>query len=137
MSFLRIAIFFAIDAHQDQTYDAPTGPEPYYLHALRVMLAVRPEDRIVAVLHDVLEDAGTLPTWLSPQEEETLRLLTRETHESYADYIKRIARATGPAGEMARRVKLADLEDNLANNPEPRLAQRYRAAKIILLGGVI
>ena len=43
-----------------------------------------------------------------------LELLTRQAGESYELYILRIAYAPGPAGRLARVVKLADLDDHLA-----------------------
>ena len=43
-----------------------------------------------------------------------LELLTRPPDESYELYILRIAYARGPAGRLARVVKLADLDDHLA-----------------------
>lgn len=56
MSSLERAIAIAARAHEGQVDKAGM---PYILHPLRVMLAVRtPEERIVAVLHDVLEDTA-------------------------------------------------------------------------------
>lgn len=54
MSTLERAIVVAARAHEGQ-YDK--GGAAYILHPLRVMMRVStPEQRIVAVLHDVLED---------------------------------------------------------------------------------
>ena len=47
-------------------------------------------------------------------ERDALDLLTRQAGESYELYILRIAYAPGAAGRLARRVKLADLDDHLA-----------------------
>src|SRR5207245_1920141 len=53
---LERAIQIAASAHQRQ-FDQ--GGSPYFLHPLRVMLRLKSEpDRIVAVLHDVLEDTA-------------------------------------------------------------------------------
>ena len=58
-SMLNDAIVIAIKAHADQTDKAG---QPYILHPLRVMLAQRTDEaRIVAVLHDVVEDCRTGP----------------------------------------------------------------------------
>jgi guanosine-3',5'-bis(diphosphate) 3'-pyrophosphohydrolase len=54
MSTLERAICIAASAHAGQVDKAGA---PYILHVLRVMLAMSSEEeRIVAVLHDVLED---------------------------------------------------------------------------------
>ena len=54
MSTLERAIAIAATAHAGQK---DKGGHPYILHPLRVMLALQKEDeRIVAVLHDVVED---------------------------------------------------------------------------------
>ena len=54
MSTLERAIAVAARAHEGQ-YDK--GGAAYILHPLRVMMRVStPEQRIVAVLHDVIED---------------------------------------------------------------------------------
>ncbi len=54
MSSLERAIALAAQAHAGQV---DKGGAPYILHPLRVMLRLtHPEARIVAVLHDVLED---------------------------------------------------------------------------------
>ena len=53
MGTLERAIEIAARAHAEQ-HD-PSG-EPYILHPLRMMLKLNaPDDRIVAVLHDVIE----------------------------------------------------------------------------------
>ena len=53
MCTLERAIEIAARAHAEQ-HD-PSG-EPYILHPLRMMLKLNaPDDRIVAVLHDVIE----------------------------------------------------------------------------------
>jgi len=113
---LEDAIALAAHWHRGQRYPSVRG-EPFILHPLRVMLQLDSDDaRIVAVLHDVLEDtacsvvdlrrAGYLERVI-----EALDRLTRRDGEAYEPYIERIAEDT-----LARQVKLADLKDNLANN---------------------
>ena len=105
------AILLAARAHRGQVDKAG---EPYILHPLRVMLRLKDEaDRIAAVLHDVIEDTGITEESLRDQgySEEVLGALdalTRRQGESYADFIERVA-----GNPLARRVKLADLADNL------------------------
>ncbi|MGE0278319.1 MAG: hypothetical protein AB7R40_23230 [Nitrospiraceae bacterium] len=118
------ALVFAARAHQNQQY----GDRPYIFHPMRVAELVMPEYRVVAVLHDCLEDAGRLPFWLSYPEKLAVHLLTREKKQPYAEYIDRIALATGWPGECARAVKLADIADHLSHSPIPSQETRYRKA---------
>jgi hypothetical protein len=97
----------------------------YLLHPLRVALAVSPPARVVAVLHDVIEDTEvTLEEFrrhgLGEYELSALTLLTKrpEDEADYAAFIQRIARADGVAGDLAREVKLADVRDNLGRMPD-------------------
>ena len=86
---------------------------PYILHPLQVMDGVEGlEAKIVAVLHDVVEDT---PVTLDDLEREgfsgdVLAAVLCVTHaggETYADYVVRCR-----ADPIARRVKLSDLADN-------------------------
>ena len=53
---LENAIKIAVEAHTGQV---DKGGNPYILHPLRVMLSLdREEERIVGVLHDVVEDCA-------------------------------------------------------------------------------
>lgn len=91
---------------------------PIIEHVGRVAASVRPEARAVAWLHDVLERApiDTLELrarGLTSDELLALELLTRPVSESYEVHALQIAHAVGVAGELARHVKLADLEDHV------------------------
>jgi (p)ppGpp synthase/HD superfamily hydrolase len=111
MSTLEKAIHIAVQAHAGQTDKAGS---PYILHPLRLMLEMRSEtEMIAAVLHDVVEDSEwTLDTLRAEGfSEEILSAadcLTRRQGESYTAFIERIKE-----NAIARRVKLADLEDNM------------------------
>jgi (p)ppGpp synthase/HD superfamily hydrolase len=113
---LEDAIALAAHWHRGQRYPSLTG-EPFILHPLRVMLQLDSDTaRIVAVLHDVLEDTACSVVDLrcagySDSVIEALDRLTHRDGEAYEPYIERIAEDT-----LARQVKLADLTDNLANN---------------------
>jgi (p)ppGpp synthase/HD superfamily hydrolase len=108
---LERAIAIAALAHRGQVDKAGA---PYIFHPLRVMLALEdPQDRIVAVLHDTLEDTHLNAEYFRrrglPEELITsLECLTHHRREPYVDYITRVA--TDP---RATRVKLADLSDNM------------------------
>jgi hypothetical protein len=69
---------------------------------------------------------------LTAVEESALGLLTRGRSESYEVYIRRIALAPGRAGELARTVKLADLDDHLGHVRKPRRAPPYSWARRVL-----
>ena len=110
MSTLERAIVVAAKAHEGQ-YDK--GGAAYILHPLRVMMRVStPEQRIVAVLHDVIEDT---PLTLSDLAREGFALkilaallaLSRRDGEAYQDFVVRLG-----VDPLARTVKLADLADN-------------------------
>ena len=110
---LARAIEIAVQAHSGQTDKAGA---PYILHPLRVMLSLASEDeRIVGVLHDVIEDC---PEWtmgrlqLEGFSDHVLAALASVTkladNEPYPDFIARASR--NPIGIC---VKRADLLDNL------------------------
>ena len=113
---LEDAIVLAAQWHRGQTYPSLRG-EPFILHPLRVMSQVESDvERIVAVLHDVIEDTACTFDDLRGlgYSERVIDALDRLTHrdgEAYETYIERIK-----DDPLARQVKLADLADNLANN---------------------
>jgi GTP diphosphokinase / guanosine-3',5'-bis(diphosphate) 3'-diphosphatase len=127
------AIRLAVKAHAGQK--DPAG-EPYILHPLRVMLRMPTEDgRIAAVLHDVVEDTELtlkdlrrkgLPKRLIKVVDD----VSRRPGEDYFGYVQRTRR-----NPLSRKVKIADLEDNMdwrrrlgrAGKDRVRMA-RYRKA---------
>jgi len=139
---LEKAILLATDAHAGQKDKAGY---PYILHPLRVMLNMDTEsEMIVAVLHDIVEDTKITSDGLRRQgfSEEVLdavRLLTKQDNdkEDYFAYIGQISQ-----NPIARKVKLADLEDNmnirrlkdedyLNDSDVGRLKKYYRAWKLM------
>ncbi|KZN19530.1 MULTISPECIES: HD domain-containing protein [Pseudomonas] len=107
---LERAIAIAAAAHEGQV---DKGGAPYILHPLKVMLRVNTlEERIVAVLHDVVEDCGISFDDLRKEGfSETVLMaiasVTKVPGESYEAFIERAAQS--PIGRV---VKLADLEEN-------------------------
>lgn len=107
---LERAIAIAATAHAGQV---DKGGAPYILHPLKVMLRVSSlEERIVAVLHDVVEDCGISLDDLRKEgfSEDVLSAIesvTKVPGESYEDFVERAAQ--NPIGRV---VKLADLEEN-------------------------
>lgn len=104
--------------------------EPYILHPLRVMCAVDAPHRIVAVLHDVVEDGdlglGDILAIFGEEVREAVNALTRRERESYGEFIVRCK-----ANPIARQVKIADIRDNLRPGA-PHLRERYEAAMAVL-----
>ena len=125
---LEDAVALAAQAHRGQIYPSLDG-EPFILHPLRVMLRVESDDeRIVAVLHDVIEDTSwTLDdlrrAGYSERVVGALDRLTRRGGEMYVAYIERVK-----GDPLAWRVKLADLAENLANNR--RIAETTTSAEL-------
>lgn len=107
---LERAIAIAAAAHAGQL---DKGGAPYILHPLKVMLRMTTlEERIVAVLHDVVEDCEISLDDLRKEgfSEEVLSAIesvTKVPGESYEDFVERAAQ--NPIGRV---VKLADLEEN-------------------------
>jgi (p)ppGpp synthase/HD superfamily hydrolase len=121
---LEDAILLAVQAHRGQVDKVG---QPYALHVLRVMFRLESEqERVVAVLHDVIEDTGYTPGDLRklgyPEEVlAALDCLTRRSTETYEQFIERAA-----ANPLARRVKLADLEDNMDMRRLPAVTEKDR-----------
>lgn len=140
---LEDAISLAALKHKGQTDKAGA---PYILHPLRVMANLGREasetERIAAVLHDVVEDcevssANLREIGFGEEVVEAVEALTKRGDEK-SDYMKAIRRVAG--NPVARRVKIADLTDNLdvsriANPTEKDGArlEKYRAAREFLL----
>lgn len=129
MSDLSTAIKLAVDAHYGQV---DKSGQPYILHPLRVMLAQeRQDDRIAAVLHDVVEDSdsvghGDILALFGADVHEAVFALTRQPDEEYRAFIRR-----AKSNPIARRVKIADILDNLRPGAE-HLVPRYQAALAVL-----
>lgn len=134
---LEKAIILATEAHQGQK---DKGGECYILHSLRVMLCCQTEkQKIVAVLHDVLEDTkitekDLIKEGFCKEIVEAVVCLTKKENEYYFDYITRVKQ-----NNIARVVKLADLEDNMNLNriknvteKDRQRVEKYKKAKQIL-----
>jgi len=110
---LERAIEIAVAAHKGMK---DKGGNPYILHPLRIMISLTTEDeRIVGVLHDVVEDC---PEWtferlqaegFSERVLTSLKSVTKNSNDN--DYQAFVERAkSDPVGRM---VKIADIKDNL------------------------
>jgi hypothetical protein len=107
-------------------------------HVERVAAAVPARARATAWLHDLLELDPAVGALLCAEglgrvELEALELLRHAADEPYELYVRRIVEAPGPAGRLARGVKLADLDDHLAHATIPCDAPPYAWAREQLL----
>lgn len=117
-------------------------PDFDFDHARRVAARVNTSDeRLVALLHDAVEDGNLSPAQVNETLGEgvvleAVRLLTRPATVSYDSYIERIYQADGYVGYLARAVKIADLTENLDRMDEAheRNRPRYEAALARLRG---
>jgi len=111
LSNLEQAIALAVKTHQGQVDKAG---QPYILHPLRVMFRLEGEtERMVAVLHDVVEDSDLTFDDLrrmgfTEQVIEALDGVTRRPDETYQEFVNR-----SQCNPISCQVKLADLEDNM------------------------
>jgi len=111
MATLERAISLAAERHEGQVDKANA---PYILHPLRVMLNVPDiEHKIVAVLHDILEDTTTTIDELYRLGFQThlidaIIALTKQEGESRIQAAQRTVQ-----NPIARVVKLADITDNM------------------------
>lgn len=123
---LEQAIAIAARVHEGQVDKAG---QPYILHPLRVMFRLKTEEeRIVAVLHDVVEDSDV--TFAQLKEEgfsarvlEALEGVTKRPEEEGDAGYEAFVRRAG-ANPLARRVKIADLLDNMDLTRLSELSER-------------
>jgi (p)ppGpp synthase/HD superfamily hydrolase len=116
MATLEQAIAIAVKSHSGQVDKAG---EPYILHPLRVMFSLNTEsERIAGVLHDVVEDSQVsiedlIACGFSKEVIDAIKAVTKRPEEENSDegYQNFVARAA--ANPIARRVKIADLRDNM------------------------
>jgi (p)ppGpp synthase/HD superfamily hydrolase len=111
VNLIEKALKIAVEAHAGKVDRAG---RPYILPPLRLMMKLDDDPaRAAALLHDVIEDTDHTAESLNaegiPDEVVTAVVaLTRRQGESYADFVERAA-----ADPIARRAKIADLEDNM------------------------
>ncbi len=134
---LERAIEIAVSAHKGQVDKAG---RPYVLHPLRIMFALKTdEEKIVGVLHDVVEDSNW--TFDDLQDEgfsvvviEALKSVTKIEGEEYSAFVRRAY--DNPIG---KRVKMADITDNMdlkrlaeLNEKDFERLKKYRKALTVL-----
>lgn len=138
MSTLERAIEIAAAAHAGQVDKAG---QPYILHPLRVMLRVNTEqERIAAVLHDVVEDTTVTLEQLAAEGFPAAVITAVEALTKRGGETRLQAAARAAADPIARVVKLADNAENsdltrIANPTEKDFARarEYEQVRALLL----
>ena len=116
------------------------GGKPYIGHPLRVEKLCQDDDsKIVALLHDTIEDGDITAEYLLTQGFPTYIVdavlsVSRNKDEHYFDFIQR-----SKANPIGRKVKIADLKDNmditrlneLTDNDIERLKKYHQAYKML------
>lgn len=108
---IEMAILIALEAHKGQK---DKGGNAYILHPLAVMNRVNSiEEKIVAVLHDVVEDLSITFEMLKQSGLEdnlinALKNVTKVEGESYIEFIER-----AKSNPISRNVKIADIKENI------------------------
>ena len=126
MIMLDKAIELARVAHKGQV---DKGGHPYINHPLRVMNTVETvEEKIVAVLHDAVEDSDLTTDDLRSEgfSEEivcAIAAITKLEGEKRKDYLKRVMN-----NPIALKIKIADMNDNadISRIPNPTDKDRER-----------
>lgn len=78
--------------------------------------------QVAGILHDYVEDVGTVPpAWgaFPPIVQRAVLALTKQKGEDYLDYVRRCA-----TDDVARRVKLADIRDNMVGIVEIKKGEK-------------
>lgn len=119
---LEKALMIAVKAHAGQTDKAGAA---YIFHPIRVSChCFTDEEKIVALLHDTIEDAGVTADYLLSEGfprnvVDAILSVTRNEDETYKDFIKRCR--LNPIG---RNVKLYDLKDNMDISRLPQVTEK-------------
>lgn len=137
MTLIEKSLAIALRAH---TGAIDKAGRAYILHPLRMMAKMTTDSEMsVALLHDVIEDsditaAELLSEGIPNVVVEAVLCLTKQADESYSDFVLRAKQ-----NAIARKVKIADIEDNInvlriSNLTEKDLARiaKYHAAWQVL-----
>ena len=114
--YLHKAITIACEAHQGQF---SINGEPYILHPLRLLIKAKSnEERIIAILHDVIEKtnislADLKNKGFNQNIISSIDSLSKRRSESYIEYIERLMQ-----NKISVKIKLLDLADNIKIHSE-------------------
>ena len=113
------------------------GGHPYIDHCTAVAAQMdEPKLKAAALIHDVFEDTDLTPIealsmGVDPDIVHIASIVTRQKGETYREYIRRVGEHSG-----ARRIKLADLRENMkldrlpvvTSRDKERVEKRYKPA---------
>ncbi len=128
---LELAFAIALEAHRSQVCKSGI---PYIVHIAGVLSNLdnlfadaTMHERIVAVLHDVIEDSSITARSLMLRGIDPIIVgdvvtMTHVVGESYTDYVLRVSQR-----QATRRVKLADLRHNL--HPNRQVDQTFKGGE--------
>ncbi|MDD1606636.1 MAG: GTP pyrophosphokinase, partial [Methylococcaceae bacterium] len=111
MTLIEKSLAIALRAHAGAVDKAGRA---YILHPLRLMAKMTIDSEMsVALLHDVLEDSDITASELLAEGipsivVEAVLCLTKQADENYSDFVLRAKQ-----NALARKVKIADIEDNI------------------------
>ena len=111
MTIIEKSLTIALRAHAGITDKAGHA---YILHPLRIMAKMTTDlEMAAALLHDVIEDsditaADLLADGIPDIVVEAVLCLTKQAGEDYSDFVLRAKQ-----NAIARKVKIADIEDNI------------------------
>lgn len=127
---LDLAIIIAAKTHRGQKDKQGVN---YILHPISVMMAAdTTEEKILAILHDTIED-GELgiedlrKKGFSDYILTSLSIITKAKGEDYFKYLERIKE-----DPLALRIKILDIENNLRKGCPSELKKRYEKAIVFL-----
>lgn len=133
-SNITLALDYARKVHAGQ--QRRTNKTPYFTHVFRVSkmakeLKYDEKVQIAAALHDAIED-GSNPEKIkeiikSKFGDEILKVVLILTHDKnipYDEYLLKLAQTN----EIAFKVKMLDMYDNLTDNPRPSQVEKYKNA---------
>lgn len=132
MATLDKALEICKELHKGQV--RRDGETPYSSHPIAVSEMMNTdEEKIVALLHDILEDTPLTASHLkhsgfSDKVIENIVCLTKLKYESYDEYITEIS-----FYPIATKVKIADMFHNMSCSPTKKQKEKYlRSIKFLL-----
>ena len=137
---LQKALMMAYEIHKNQV---DKGGNPYCLHPITIALNMQTEEqKIVALLHDVVEDSDTTLDDLraegfSEKIVMAVDAVSKKKGQDYGEYLRNIK-----SNELARAVKIGDLKHNsdlsrlnrVPTEKDYKRVYRYQKALDYLLG---
>lgn len=127
---LDLAIIIAANIHRGQKDKQGVN---YILHPISVMLSADTlEEKILAILHDTIEDSelsieDLKKEGFSDSILEALLLITKKQEDEYFSYLERVKK-----NSLALKVKILDVENNLRKGCPTELKKRYEKALLFL-----